>query len=47
MSPNLALKSSTLRTVTFEGDILAPLEVEWEAEAGTEPVLYPRRRRRD
>jgi len=33
-------------TVTFEGDILAPLEVEWEAEAGTEPILTPRRRRR-
>ncbi len=33
-------------TVTFEGDILAPLGLEWEAEAGTEPILYPRRRPR-
>lgn len=31
-------------TVTFEGDILAPLDVEWEAEAETEPNLYPRKR---
>ena len=33
-------------TVTFEGDILAPLDIEWEAEAGTEPILYPRQHRR-
>ena len=31
-------------TVTFEGDILAPLDVEWEAEAETEPNLYPHKR---
>ena len=29
-------------TVTYEGDLLAPLDVEWEAEAQTEPNLYPR-----
>ena len=29
-------------TVTYEGDLLAPLDVEWEAEAETEPNLYPR-----
>ena len=33
-------------TVTFEGDLLAPLDVEWEAETGTEPNLNPRKRRR-
>jgi prevent-host-death family protein len=32
-------------TVMFEGDILSPFDVEWEAEAGTEPNLYPRKRR--
>jgi len=32
-------------TVTFEGDIMAPLDVEWEAEAETEPNLYPRQRK--
>ncbi len=32
-------------TVTFEGDIMAPLDVEWEAEAETEPNLYPRKRK--
>src|SRR3990172_8669477 len=32
-------------TVTFEGDILSPLDVEWEADAETEPNLYPRKRR--
>lgn len=31
-------------TVKFEGDILAPLDVEWETEAETEPNLYPRKR---
>ncbi len=31
-------------TVTYEGDLLAPLDVEWEAEAETEPNLYPRKR---
>ena len=33
-------------TVTFEGDLLAPLDVEWEAEAGKEPNFYSRRPRR-
>ena len=32
-------------TVTFEGDILSPLDVVWEADAGTEPNLHPRQRR--
>ncbi len=32
-------------TVTFEGDILSPLDVEWEADAETEPNLYPHKRR--
>lgn len=32
-------------TVTFEGDILDPPGVEWEAQAQTEPNLYPRKRR--
>ena len=31
-------------TVTYEGDLLAPLDVVWEAEAETEPNLYPRKR---
>lgn len=31
-------------TITFEGDIMAPLDVEWEAVAETEPNLYPRKR---
>ena len=31
-------------TVKFEGDILAPLGVVWEAQAETEPNLYPRKR---
>ena len=30
-------------TVTYEGDLQAPLDVEWEAEAETEPNLYPRK----
>jgi prevent-host-death family protein len=33
-------------TVTFEDDILSPLDVEWEAEAGNEPNLYPHPRKR-
>lgn len=32
-------------TVKFEGDILAPLDVEWESVAETEPNLYPRKRK--
>lgn len=31
-------------TVTSEADIMAPLDVQWEAVAGTEPALKPRRR---
>ena len=31
-------------TVTYEGDLLAPLDVAWETEAETEPNLYPRKR---
>jgi prevent-host-death family protein len=31
-------------TVTYEGDLLAPLDVEWEADTETEPNLYPRKR---
>lgn len=31
-------------TVTHEGDLLQPLDVEWEAAAQTEPNLYPRKR---
>ena len=30
-------------TVTFEGDLLAPLDVEWEAQAETEPNLFSRK----
>ncbi len=31
-------------TVTAEADIMAPLDVQWEAVTGTEPPLQPRRR---
>ena len=33
-------------TITCVGDIESPIDVEWEAEAGTEPNLYPRTRKR-
>jgi prevent-host-death family protein len=33
-------------TITYVGDIESPIDVEWEAEAGTEPNLYPRTRKR-
>lgn len=33
-------------TITYVGDIESPLEVEWEAEAETEPNLYLRSRKR-
>ena len=33
-------------TITYMGDIESPIDVEWEAEAGTEPNLYPRTRKR-
>ena len=29
-------------TITYVGDIESPIDVEWEAEAGTEPNLYSR-----
>jgi prevent-host-death family protein len=31
-------------TVISEADIMAPLDVQWEAQAGTSSVLMPRRR---
>jgi prevent-host-death family protein len=43
--PRRPLYGCMAGTVTFEGDILAPLDVEWEAEAETEPHLYPRKHR--
>ena len=33
-------------TITYVGDIESPIDVEWEAEAGTEPNLYPRASKR-
>ena len=32
-------------TITYVGDIESPIDVEWEAEAETEPNLYPRTRK--
>ena len=43
-APRKPLFGCMAGTVTFEGDILAPLGVAWEAEAETEPNLYPRER---
>ena len=43
-APRKPLFGCMAGTVTFEGDILAPLDVKWEAEAETEPNLYPRKR---
>ena len=43
-APRKPLFGCMAGTVTFEGDILAPLDVEWEAEAEAEPNLYPRKR---
>ncbi len=43
-APRKPLFGCMAGTVTFEGDILAPLDVEWGAEAKTEPNLYPRKR---
>lgn len=43
-APRKPLFGCMAGTVTFEGNILAPLDVEWEAEAETEPNLYPRKR---
>ena len=43
-APRKPLFGCMAGTVTFEGDILAPLDVEWEAEAETEPNLNPRKR---
>jgi prevent-host-death family protein len=33
-------------TITYMGDVEAPLEVEWEAVSGQEPNLYPPARNR-
>ena len=33
-------------TITYVGDIESPIDVEWEAEAGTEPNLYLRASKR-
>lgn len=33
-------------TINYVGDIESPLDVKWEAEAETEPNLYPRSRKR-
>lgn len=33
-------------TIAYVGDIESPIDVEWEAEAGTEPNLYPRASKR-
>jgi prevent-host-death family protein len=33
-------------TITCVGDIESPIDVAWEAEAGTEPNLYPRTSKR-
>ena len=33
-------------SISFVKDIESPLDVEWEAKAGTEPNLYPRPRKR-
>ena len=33
-------------SISFVKDIESPLDVEWEAEAGTEPNLIPRSRKR-
>jgi prevent-host-death family protein len=41
-APRKPLFGCMAGTVTHEGDLLAPLDVAWEAEAGTEPNLYPR-----
>lgn len=40
-APRKPLFGCMAGTVTYEGDLLAPLDVEWEAE--TEPNLYPRK----
>ncbi len=35
-------------TIAYVGDVESPVGVEWEAQAGTEPNLYPRTgKRRD
>ena len=43
-APRKPLYGCMAGTVTYEGDLLAPLDVEWEAEAETEPNLYSRQR---
>ena len=35
-------------TIAYVGDVESPIDVEWEAQAGNEPSLYPRTgKRRD
>jgi prevent-host-death family protein len=43
-APRKPLFGCMAGTVTHEGDLLAPLDVEWEAAAETEPNLYQRKR---
>ena len=45
IEPRKPLFGCMAGTVTFEGDILAAIDVEWETEAETDPNLYPRHRR--
>ena len=42
-APRKPLFGCMAGTVTYEGDLLAPLDVEWEAVAETEPNLYLRK----
>ena len=44
--PRKALFGYMAGTITYMGDIESPIDVEWEAEAETEPNLYPRIRKR-
>ena len=40
--PRIPLFGYMAGTITYVGDIESPIDVEWEAEAGPEPNLYPR-----
>ncbi len=42
-APRKPLFGCMAGTVTYEGDLLAPLDVKWETETETEPNLYPRK----
>ena len=44
IEPRKPLFGCMAGTVAYEGDLLAPLGVEWEVEAETEPNLNPRKR---